>query len=70
MQYWTARLEAGRGTVIPASTTVLSVAEDWPGGAGNAFGTLYAWQKACAAAAAKGMDLVKALGANEVSCAM
>lgn len=33
--YWQNRLEQGRGSVLPASATVLAVEEDWPGGAGN-----------------------------------
>lgn len=54
MQFWQTRLEASRGSVIPSSAIVLSVFEDWPGGAGNAFGTLYAWKKACTQAMALG----------------
>ncbi|CAM9751999.1 unnamed protein product [Chrysoparadoxa australica] len=44
--YWKARLESVQGSVIPSGTKVLAVYEDWSGGAGNALGTLYAWQKA------------------------
>lgn len=33
--YWQERLEAGRGSVLPPSSMVLAVEEDWPGGAGN-----------------------------------
>jgi hypothetical protein len=33
--YWQERLEAGRGSVLPVSSMVLAVEEDWPGGAGN-----------------------------------
>jgi hypothetical protein len=71
-QYWQTRLEAGRGSLIPSECTVLSVFEDWPGGAGNALGTMYAWHKACAQAAATpgGADLVARLAAKEVSCAI
>ena len=32
----------------PQSTTIVAVHEDWPGGAGNGLGTLYAFQKAVA----------------------
>jgi len=68
--YWQTRLEKGRGVVIPENAMVLSVNEDWPGGAGNGLGTLYAWKKACALAATMGTDLPKILAAKEVSCAM
>ena len=34
-QYWQYRLEQGRGSVLPSEAMVLSVEEDWPGGAGN-----------------------------------
>lgn len=39
---------------MPASTTIVAVHEDWPGGAGNGLGTLYAFQKAVAKAAKMG----------------
>ncbi len=45
-RFWQRRLEATRGSVISRSTQVISVEEDWPGGAGQLLGTLYAWQKA------------------------
>jgi hypothetical protein len=44
--YWQRRLEAGRGVVVPSQAVVVAVDEDWPGGAGNALGTLYAFHKA------------------------
>ena len=34
-KYWQQRLEAGRGSVLPIDSVVLSVEEDWLGGAGN-----------------------------------
>lgn len=50
-------------------TSCLSL--DWPGGAGNAFGTLYAWQKAIALAQSKGLpDIAAGLAANQFACAM
>jgi hypothetical protein len=49
--YWQARLEAVLGQVMPASSLVVAVHEDWTGGAGNGLGTLYAYQKAKAKAA-------------------
>lgn len=48
--YWQNRLEQEdrKGLVLPKDSTVIAVDEDWPGGAGNFLGTLYAWKKACA----------------------
>lgn len=46
--FWQQRLEGAKGTVVPAASAVVAVDEDWPGGAGNFLGTLYAWRKACA----------------------
>lgn len=44
--YWEKHLNAQRGTLLKKSCTVIGVAEDWPDGAGNGFGTLYALKKA------------------------
>ena len=33
--YWQKRLEDGRGSIMPPTSIVLAVQEDWPGGAGN-----------------------------------
>lgn len=55
--YWQQRLEKVRGQVMPLQTVVVAVHEDWPGGAGNGLGTLYAYSKAVAKAAAAGSDL-------------
>ena len=33
--YWQIRLESGKGSVISSDTLVITVFEDWPGGAGN-----------------------------------
>lgn len=44
--YWQQRLEATRGLVCIPEALILVVHEDWTGGAGNALGTLYAYQKA------------------------
>mmetsp|Transcript_38261 Transcript_38261/g.66128 ORF Transcript_38261/g.66128 Transcript_38261/m.66128 type:complete len:555 (+) Transcript_38261:69-1733(+) len=53
--FWQTRLEGGRGTVMTANSVVLAVDEDWSdGGAGNALGTFYAYQKACRKAASFG----------------
>ena len=67
--YWQARLESVRGQVMPLSTLVVAVHEDWAGGAGNGLGTLYAYQKAVAKAKAGGKDL-DALLAGGASVAM
>mmetsp|Transcript_16733 Transcript_16733/g.37522 ORF Transcript_16733/g.37522 Transcript_16733/m.37522 type:complete len:541 (-) Transcript_16733:89-1711(-) len=45
--FWSNKLKKARGSVVPKSSSVVAVDEDWPGGAGNFFGTLYAWHKAC-----------------------
>jgi hypothetical protein len=34
-EYWQARLEQGKGSILSPSSLVLCVEEDWPGGAGN-----------------------------------
>jgi hypothetical protein len=34
-EYWQDRLEKGKGSILPLNCTVLSVEEDWVGGAGN-----------------------------------
>lgn len=44
--YWKQRLEQTRGIICAEHSLILVVHEDWPGGAGNALGTLYAYQKA------------------------
>ena len=44
--YWQRRLEATRGQICPPDALILAVHEDWPGGAGNGLGTLYALQQA------------------------
>ena len=63
-RFWQRRLEAS--SVLPATTQVLAVHEDWAGGAGNALGTLYAYSKAARAYAAsdKAGDLDAALAAG------
>jgi len=44
--FWQQRLKETRGLVIGDRTRIISVEEDWPGGAGQLLGTLYAWNKA------------------------
>jgi len=34
-EYWQQRLEKGKGSILAPNTLVLSVEEDWNGGAGN-----------------------------------
>eukprot|EP00740_Mantoniella_antarctica_P006989 CAMPEP_0181355250 /NCGR_PEP_ID=MMETSP1106-20121128/3796_1 /TAXON_ID=81844 /ORGANISM="Mantoniella antarctica, Strain SL-175" /LENGTH=539 /DNA_ID=CAMNT_0023467971 /DNA_START=47 /DNA_END=1666 /DNA_ORIENTATION=- len=56
--WWQARLEATRGQAARADAIVVAVHEDWAAdGAGNGLGTLYAYTKARAKAAAAGHDL-------------
>jgi hypothetical protein len=67
-KYWQKRLEGGRGSVISKQSIVLAVHEDWPGGAGNALGTLYAFQNAARTAKERhGIDIEAQLRAGEVS---
>ncbi|CAM9342494.1 unnamed protein product, partial [Ectocarpus fasciculatus] len=67
-RYWQKRLEEGRGSVLPMSSIVLAVQEDWPGGAGNALGTLYAYRNAVALASERnGIDIDAQLKAGEIS---
>jgi len=66
-KYWQGRLSKGKGSVLPLHTNVFAVEEDWPGGAGNALGTLYAYQKAVAVAITQGIDISKDLLAKKIS---
>ncbi|KAJ1455983.1 hypothetical protein M885DRAFT_518888 [Pelagophyceae sp. CCMP2097] len=73
--FWQERLEAGGGLILPTDCVVLCVHEDWDGGAGNGLGTLYAWQKACALYASKGLErfaggLSAALERGDISAAL
>lgn len=45
-QFWQKRLHQTRGSVVKSSALVIAIHEDWPGGAGNGLGSLYAYQKA------------------------
>lgn len=64
-QFWKRRLEATRGQIANTQANIYIVHEDWPGGAGNGLGTLYAWQKANAQARAQGApDLFEVLAQN------
>ena len=66
--YWQKRLEAGRGSVLAKTSIVLAVQEDWPGGAGNALGTLYAYKNAAKLAMdTHGMDIDADLLAGKIS---
>ena len=67
-RYWQKRLEEGRGNVLPKKCIVISVQEDWPGGAGNALGTLFAFKNACQVATQRyGIDLEAQLKSMEIS---
>lgn len=44
--YWEDRLALTKGWVVKPTALVVAVEEDWPGGAGNGLGTLYAFMKA------------------------
>jgi hypothetical protein len=44
-EFWRHRLRATKGLVIADKTRIISVEEDWSGGAGQLLGTLYAWKK-------------------------
>jgi hypothetical protein len=44
--YWQERLERSRGQVARRDAIILVLCEDWPGGAGNGLGSLYALQEA------------------------
>ncbi|CAJ1362380.1 unnamed protein product, partial [Effrenium voratum] len=59
--FWQARLTQSIRQVTGTSSTVICVHEDWPGGAGNGLGTLYAFVKACAKGQDLGVDLAKAM---------
>ena len=71
-QFWTARLGAGRGSVVPEGGMVVAVDEDWAGGgAGNGLGTLYAWTKACKELeATSGRDVAAELAQGRISAAL
>lgn len=44
--FWKKRLNSLRGQLYKEQALLIVVEEDWPGGAGNALGTLYAFQQA------------------------
>ena len=69
--YWQERLTAARGQIVPRKTAVIGVCEDWPGGAGNALGTFYAYKKGCVVAKELyGMDLPALLASGSTSVAL
>ena len=45
-RFWQKQLTGATGSVIGKTTRIISLEEDWPGGAGQFLGTLYAWHKA------------------------
>ncbi len=44
-RYWQSHLDRTRGKLLLSLAVVLVVYEDWEGGAGNALGSLYAFEK-------------------------
>jgi hypothetical protein len=70
-KYWQQRLSKGKGSILSASTLVLAVHEDWPGGAGNALGTLYAYQNASKLAKEEfNYDIDEKLKSGSISAAL
>lgn len=60
--FWQKRLDEMRGQIVKRDALILTVYEDWDKGAGNALGTLYAFQKACEISLSKyNIDLVHLL---------
>ncbi|OQR82023.1 hypothetical protein THRCLA_11201 [Thraustotheca clavata] len=71
--YWQKRLMATRGTISPSDMKVITVYEDWVGGAGNGLGTLYAYQKAVVEGKVlygNSFDLTKELREKKISVAL
>mmetsp|Transcript_12720 Transcript_12720/g.13148 ORF Transcript_12720/g.13148 Transcript_12720/m.13148 type:complete len:650 (-) Transcript_12720:75-2024(-) len=67
-RYWQRRLDENRGTLLPSNCIVLAVKEDWPGGAGNALGTLYAYKNAVSLANERyGLNIDKSLEDGSIS---
>lgn len=44
--FWQRRLHETQGAIVKPSALIVTVHEDWEGGAGNGLGSLYAYQKA------------------------
>jgi len=45
-EYWERRLGASKNEILSPKTKIIVIEEDWPGGAGQLLGTLYAWKSA------------------------
>lgn len=60
-KYWEKRLRASRGLIVKPTARICCVTEDWPGGAGNGLGTLYAYVKAKEKLARENVDLCERL---------
>jgi len=45
-EYWERRLEETKSEILSTKTKIIVIEEDWPGGAGQLLGTLYAWKMA------------------------
>lgn len=66
-EYWQNRLDTFRGILTPKNALLLAVHEDWPGGAGNGLGSLYAYKKAalkCKELYGKDLDTLLQNGAS------
>lgn len=64
-QFWQDRLNATKGQVAGTKATIVTVYEDWPGGAGNGLGTLYALRQAAVKSQTEhGLDLMATLRAG------
>jgi hypothetical protein len=46
LTYWKDRLDSVKSYLVKKNAHIIVVLEDWPGGAGNGLGTLYAFKKA------------------------
>ncbi len=61
-KFWQKRLDDMRGQILKPSAYVFAIYEDWAGGAGNALGTLFAFDEANQTAKERhGFDLFKKL---------
>jgi hypothetical protein len=59
-EYWQHRSNLWKGTLLKETAHIICIQEDWPGGAGNGLGTLYAYQKASKKAKKMfGLDIFK-----------
>jgi hypothetical protein len=57
-KFWESRLQATAGQITNSDAVILCICEDWPGGAGNGLGSLYAFKKASEKAEKLGINLI------------